>query len=674
MSIWDNVKRFFVSAPEKRELNENSAWGMIAQNRSIYQYDSYAGPTVTPAVAMQSAAVYACVRVLSETVASLPLILYRRLPNGGKERATNHPLYTLLHDLSNDDMTSLEVRELMMGNLCLWGNAYAQIMEDQAGRIAALYPLRADQMSIYLATDGELSYIYRAANGTEIVLPEYRVWHVRGMSSNGIIGQSPIQTARQAIGLAMATEQFGARFFSNGARPGMILQHPGHLTDEAYKRLIESWEQRHAGAENSHKTALLEEGMTAKEVGIPPEDAQFLQTREFQLEEIARIYRIPLHMIGDLKHSTFSNIEHMGIEFVTHTLRPWLVRIEQSITRCLLTPAERKEYFAEFLVDGLLRGDIMSRYQAYATGRQNGWLSANDVRSMENMNPVEGGDVYLTPLNMASVGGMDDKNVDDTTDDSPDNNRARRSVTHKPEYRAKVIAPRRKLMDAYKPVFQDTARRIIHREAVEINKAAKKYFSARSQADFDQWVEEFYKDQKDYAMRQMTPVMQSYGEAVAASVQTEVDGKDDQETLKAFDKSYIEDWSNRHVQKSQEKLAKAIERAPEDPIDEIEAEMQTWEADRPQNIAMNETNRQGNAVAKLIYIAAGITILRWYAAGSASCPYCQRMDGKIAGIDKWFLAAGEDYKPEGADSPLKTSSNIGHPPLHEGCECIVGAG
>ena len=323
---------------------------------------------VSPSTALQVTAVFACVRILAETVAGLPLHVYRRLENGGKARAPDHYLYSLLHYLPNPEMTSFEFREVMMGHVCTWGNAYAEIEFDRAGRVRALWPLRPDRMTVK-RVNGRLQYIYKLSKPdsqgrTEITLRDEQVFHVHGLGSDGIVGYSPIHLARQAVGLALAAEEFGARFFGNDARPGVVLEHPGQLGDEAHKRLRESWESRHGGLDKSHRVAILEEGLKVHEIGLPPEDAQFLQTRKFQVSEIARMFRIPPHMIADLERATFSNIEHQSLEFVIHTIRPWLVRWEQEIYRSLLTPQERKTYFAEFLVDGLLRGDIKSRYGA----------------------------------------------------------------------------------------------------------------------------------------------------------------------------------------------------------------------------------------------------------------------------------------------------------------------
>lgn len=375
-------------------------------NSMFSAWATASGISVTPETALSTTAVFACIRVLAESVASLPLIMYRRLDARSKEKAPDHPLYTLLHNQPNPEMTSLEFRETLMGHLGGWGNAYADIELDGSGRVMALWPLLPNKIEKISRENGELIYHYRVPDsvGGEVrKLRGEQVFHLRGLGSNGIVGYSPIQLHRQAIGLAQATEAFGASFFGNGALPGLVLEHPGELSKDAHDRLTESWNEAHSGINRAHRMAILEEGMKVEKIGIPPEDAQFIQTRKFQVNEIARIYRIPPHFVGDLEHATFSNIEHQGIEFVVHTLRPWLVRWEQSIWSKLLLPRERDEFFAEFNADGLLRGDIASRYTAYATGRNGGWLSRNDIREKENMNSIPGGDDYLTPLNMTQL-------------------------------------------------------------------------------------------------------------------------------------------------------------------------------------------------------------------------------------------------------------------------------
>ncbi|RSI30223.1 phage portal protein [Streptococcus sanguinis] len=369
------------------------------------------GKTVNERTALQTTAVYACVRILSETIASLPLHVYR-YTEGGKAKDTEHVLYTLLHDEPNPDMTSFVFRETLMSHLLIWGNAYAQILRDRSGQVIGLYPLLPDQMSVHRSEKGKLYYVYNRyeednPNFQEkgsIVLSQEEVLHIPGLGFDGLIGYSPIALAKNAVGMTLACEEYGASFFGNGANPGGVLEHPGILKDPGKVR--DSWNAVYQGTRNAHKVAVLEEGMSYKQIGIPPEEAQFLETRKFQINEITRLFRIPPHMVGDLEKSSFSNIEQQSLEFVKYTLDPWVVRFEQALKKSLLLPEEKKTHFIKFNVDGLLRGDYQSRMNGYAIGRQNGWLSTNDIRKLEELNPIpseEGGDLYLINGNMTKL-------------------------------------------------------------------------------------------------------------------------------------------------------------------------------------------------------------------------------------------------------------------------------
>ena len=362
------------------------------------------GKPVNERTAMQTTAVYACVRILAEAVASLPLHVYEYQDDGGKKLVHDHPLYYLLHDEPNPEMTSFVFRETLMSHLLIWGNAYAQIIRDGAGRVLGLYPLLPDKMDVQRDDKGNIYYVYSRNSDENPMFKEYGnirlkaedVLHIHGLGFDGLIGYSPIAMAKNAVGMTLACEEYGASFFANGANPGGVLEHPGVLKDPSKVR--ESWNSVYRGVSNAHKIAVLEEGMKYQQIGIPPEEAQFLETRKFQVNEIARLYRIPPHMVGDLDKSSFSNIEQQSLEFVKYTLDPWVIRWEQSLQRSLLLPGEKGKYFIKLNVDGLLRGDYQSRMNGYAVGRQNGWFSANDIREMENMNPIpdeEGGNLYL---------------------------------------------------------------------------------------------------------------------------------------------------------------------------------------------------------------------------------------------------------------------------------------
>jgi len=431
----------------ERSMSAAGDWTPIVMGAA-----SATGINVTPENAMRSAAVLACVRVLAETVAGLPFIVYRRGQNG-RERDTSLPLYNLLSSKPNRYQTAFEFREMLMAHCLLRGNGYAQKVYDGSGRLAELVPLNPTKVEPVLNPDGSLVYKFRTENYGEILIPGEDVFHLKGLATDGVLGVSPITYAREAVGLSIATEEFGARVFSNDAKPGGILEHPGKLTDEAHKRIKDSWQAAHAGLKNAHKVAVLEEGMKWQRIGISASDTQFIEARKFQIEEIARIFRVPPHLIGHLERATFANIEHQSLEFVQHTLLPWLRRWEQAISTRLMSEQESISHYSEFLVDGLLRGDIQSRYSAYAVGRQWGWLSADDVRRLENMEPLpqNAGTDYLVPLNMIPAG---------TTPTDPPPVRASSALALKPilrqlieRYSERVDATKKPLRSHEKVIF-----------------------------------------------------------------------------------------------------------------------------------------------------------------------------------------------------------------------------
>ena len=410
----------FTSLFRSRDKPQNRTSG---SSYGFYFGGTTSGKSVTERTAMQMTAVYSCVRILAEAVAGLPLNLYQYNADGGKEKALAHPLYLLLHDEPNPEMSSFVFRETLMTHLLLWGNAYAQVIRNGRGEVMALYPLMPNRMTVDRDANGQLYYSYNRSsedaptmNGQTVTLKPSDVLHIPGLGFDGLVGYSPIAMAKNAIGMAIACEEYGAKFFANGAAPGGVLEHPGTIKDPT--RVRESWQSTFGGSGNANKIAVLEEGMKYTPIGISPEQAQFLETRKFQINEIARIFRVPPHMVGDLEKSSFSNIEQQSLEFVKYTLDPWVIRWEQSIQRSLLTPDEKKQYFVKFNLEGLLRGDYASRMGGYATARQNGWMSANDIRELENLDRIpaeDGGDLYLINGNMLplkNAGAFADTNAD----------------------------------------------------------------------------------------------------------------------------------------------------------------------------------------------------------------------------------------------------------------------
>lgn len=446
---------------------------------------SHSGVDVTVEGSFALPAVYACVQVISQDVAKLPLITYRRLKRG-KERAIDYPGYRLLKESPNPEMTSLEWREFAISHVASWGNGYSEIEWRNDGTVVGLWPLRPDRMRVK-RRNGKLRYLYTLPNGKEEDMPAWRIHHTRGLGFDGVVGWSPVRMAMQAIGLGLAAEEYGARWYAGGGQPRVVAIHPGKLTQGAQDRISTSLEGSMTGLSNSHRIKVLEEGLKLEKVGVPAEEAQFLETQDFQAHQIARLYRMPPHKIGLLKNATFSNIEHQAIEYVTDTLQPWLVRHEQALSRDLLTSDEQQSLFFEYLVEGALRGDIQSRYAAYAVGRQWGWFSANDIRERENLNPIEGGDSYLTPLNMVDA------------------------VSKTP------LDPAKKGQSRHlQPLYEDALGRLARREAADLRRGVEKYLRKQGVDAFRGWLDEFYRDLTPVVREMLAPVVIAHGEAGGA--------------------------------------------------------------------------------------------------------------------------------------------------------------
>ena len=369
-------------------------------NPASWMFDGSASKTgiaITEDSAMRLSAVFGAVRVISETIASLPWEVKQDAGDSTRS-ASAHPINKLIHH-PNGMMTDFNFREVCQAHLCLHGNAFIAIRRNEAGQPVKLIPVHPDRVEVKVYKDEKF---YTIDQGKE-TFDDTEMIHILGLSFDGIIGKSVIEAARESIGLGLAADQFGGSFFGNGANVSAILTHPGRLSDEAYKRLMASWARRYSGLDNAHKTAILEEGMNLQKVSISPQESQFLETRKFGVEDIARFFRIPLAYLGSLENSsTRANIEEQGIQFQRNTVLPWVKRWEAEFNRKLFPGQE--DYFIRMNMDGLLRGDISSRYSSYAVARQWGWLSVNDIRKHESLEPIDGGDIYLQPMNMVEAG------------------------------------------------------------------------------------------------------------------------------------------------------------------------------------------------------------------------------------------------------------------------------
>ena len=648
---------------------------------------SNSGQTVTEDSALRLSAVFACVRILQQTISTIPLQVYERTGGGGRGKriVSDHPLYDVLHRLTFPDwnLSSLEFRELMMGWLALYGNAYALIQRDGRGRVTGLQPWHPTYMVVHKQAGG-VKYMLQAAGG-EVELDQREVLHIRAMLVNAdcVVGLSPIQYARETLGTSQALEQFGGKFFANAARPSGVLEVPFSFDgrEDAMRRLRDSWENLHKSSANVGKTAILEEGTTFKPLTIPPGDAQFLESRRFGIEEIARIFWcIPPHMIGDMTHATYSNIEQQGIEFVTKVARPLAVKFETALNNTLFSKEDRKRYFAEFNLDGLMRGDTESRYRAYSSGMNWGFLSPNDIRDLENMNRVEGGDQYFVPLNMvpikqseALVKAQIEKPAasapakEDDEEAQPKQSQEGKAGPHRRETRATGAAFRLRLREGYRPLVRNAAERIVRAEVRGIRKQIDSARALRDKSIFDNWLEQFYNSE-------FGPVIEAAMGAVFASLAESVGGAAADEIasqapdMSVFTTDYLRTFILKHQQGSIGQL-----QALED-FDAVEERLDEWLEKRPEKIGDEEATKLSDAAAKVAFVAGGVTLLKWQANANA-CPLCRSLDQQVVGVDRWFVPAGGTVDPQdGETAPMHSYGNVGHAPLHQGCQCTVVPG
>lgn len=663
------------------------------------------GTTVTPTSALQSMAVLACVMILADTVASLPLITYRRR-NGKRERATAHPIYTLLHDQPNPIQTPFEFRQRQIIDMATVGVGPALIDWDDQSYPSALWRMRPDCLGLEMTEDRRLVVTYYSDTQQRgwVLAP----WQVHlpmwATDSTGVRWLSPVGVARNAIGLGAAAEEFGSKYYANGVRPSVILRHPRTLKPEAYRNIRSSFEEAYSGLANAHRVAILEEGMELETVGIPPDQAQFLETRKFQVAEIARLYRVPLHLLGELDRATYASVEQQGLEFITHTIRPWAVRLEQRLMADLLTSKERADFHIEFLLDGLQRADIKSRYEAYGTGIMNGFLSTDDARTFENLPTVEGGDLFLRPLNMTTFGdgqpagraqaavatraADDDDHASACTcgrchggDDAPETRQApagRRLETRDDE---QLADKRRRRMRQFEKLLFDGATRLVRREVADIRRALTKQGLRSRRATpadielFRSWLTQFYADYRGVIPEVLRATADTMAEAMAELVADELE-KDDTgltDSLRQFVTGMLEAAAGAYVASGQRQLEAVMDEADESGTDlgaAVEARLAGWEESKPGKSAEQWAFELGNALIIASYRDNGVVYLRWHASGK-SCPYCSRIHGQIAGIDSYFVNAGADVAGGEDDPPLRVYRNTRHGPLHRKCDCTV---
>ncbi len=625
-----------------------------------------AGVHVNEDTALHYGPFFAGIRIISEDVASLPFPVYRRLSPRGKERDRSHRLYEILNDAPNPLMSAMAFRETLQGHALTWAGGYAEIVRNNRGDVEAVWPLRPDRMQPRLVGKKKRQLVYRYLDsnaGINTTFLADQILHIHGLGFNGVKGFSIVELARNSIGLGLAAEQYGAGFFGNAARPSGVLTHPGQLTDNSRKNMRDSWERLHRGPTNAQRIAILEEGVTWQSIGIPPGDAQFLDTRRFEVVDMARWLRLPPHKLGELGRATWGNIESEQIDYVSSALRAWLERWEAAVTLRLLTGIERRTHFAEHLVDALLRGDTKTRMEAYRIGREIGLYNADDLAEMENRNPLPDGkgQVYMVPLNWIPAPSPDD----DGGNDPFRQKRAARSLT-----------ARRRIADAFKPLLSDVDERIARRERNAITKLIKTHLGDRRRNDlgtFRTAIDDLYEgDILEQTIARWTPVLGALAAEIATEAAAEI-GLESAPDLDAWIVAYVAAHSAYRIGSAKRQVLAIVDTpglSITDMIDAITAHLDDVVDTRPERAAQWEATQTANGATRETWRGGGVTKLAWSSSGP-SCPYCSRLDGKVVGIEQPFAAAGDTLEGGEGDDPIQVGRNTFTPPIHPRCNCSI---
>ena len=625
------------------------------------------GVRVTEESALKFITVYSCVSLIAGDIARLPLNLYRKRKDGGKDTVTDHQLYDLLHNAPNPDTTSFNFRETLQSHLLLWGNAYCFIDRSNGGQVKALWQLPDPGAVDVSRSGGQLRYTYMV-NGREVSHTRDKIFHVPGLGYNGMVGMSMISVAREAIGLGVAAEQFGSKYFGEGTHPSGVLEMDRTLGDNR-ESFAKSIKEGYAGLGKSHKIMILENGMKYKPMTVPLNDAQFMETRAFQKTEICGMYHVPVHKIGvHGQNSNYNNLEQENASYVDSCLMHWLVRWESAISQQLLTKEERMSgLFFEFQVQGLLRGDSAARADYYNKLFQVGAMSPNKILSLENQNPIPGGDQHFVMLNMVPLDMAREMAEPVKPEEKPDEEDVKKQEIDastrffKPVNENRSIQIRDRIARQYEPLIRDAAQAVITKETKAIQ------YNIGKNASIKEFLKDFYRTFPEYVNQKMSPVLRSYMLSIIDAANTELSLPE--EDFDTEIKDYIDSYVRRHVESSQGQLTALAEEEP----DVIDQRANEWYETRADKITMEEKTRASGAAYSFVAFAAGLSLI-WRIRGPETCPYCTELNGKRVVRGQGFVTAGDELDPKGGTGPMKFYGLKQHPPIHQGCDCYVSAG
>lgn len=628
------------------------------------------GMEVTSETAYSATAVWAGVRVVADTLAQVPLRV--READRGRREARHLPLYEVLRRRPNPEQTSYRLRQMMQAYVLLLGNAYAEIVRDGGGRVRELWPIVPWRVRIE-RVDGELRYRVAQPDGGSVVLLPSQVLHVRGLSRDGLLGVDVLRQMQEAVGLGMAAEAAAGEYFGAGAEPGGVLRVQGLLSDQAYERLLRDWTARHQGVGRRSRVAILEEGTEWVQTMADPERQQLIPVRQFQVIEVARMLLVPPHRLMEMGRATWSNTEQMDLELVKYSIASWAVCWEQEMEVSLLTAEERQRYEIRHVLQGLMRGDTAARAQYYRSQWGIGAMSQNDIRDLEDMPPIEGGDEYWVPMNMLPLSrayaGLPD--VPPPVPVADDATRGGRGRPGPLERRDRSVALRRRTREAFRRLFASIAARLVGAETRAVRRAMRRGLDA-----LRTWLDDYYPGRPRVIAQAWLPALEAYAEALVTAVRDEVAEAAEEMDIRAQMEVWVRSYADAlgaAEARSSELQIRAILRDSDDPEADLARRMDEWDETRADAVAHRESVDGEGAFVRRALGLLGVTRLVWVANADA-CPLCREMDGRIVGIDAPFLSRGDVVDPgDGETEPLRVGGTVGHPGLHRGCECSVAA-
>ena len=626
------------------------------------------GVTVNEITSLKLSAVFAAVNIYAGVFASVPKKIMRRLPGGGSEVAYDHPMYDRLHTKPNDtDMSAWNWIFSQVAHKFIWGQ-WLTWVKFHSYRHRELIPLLPDRT--HLDSYNKNRYV-TITDGRHEYIPASQVMHIPHFSLNGVTGKGVIHYARESLGISTALDQFAASYFGSGTHAGGIMQMQGNVDTEEKKRLQVDFNEKYSGLGKSHKVIFVTNA-EYKPDNADPEKSQALESRQFSVEEVARWMNLPPHILRDLSRATFSNIEHQGIELVVYSFYPFASQIENAMNIAFFDEEERREYYVNFELKGLLRGDIKARTEFYTAMVDRGIFNSDDVLRLEDMNPQPNGlgSVYLVPLNMLNKEYV----IKPQSLRIEGEKKSGEFPILRSAYFKRSAALRRKLTIAYLPKFQEYGEDIVAAEVKAIREAIADSFNTKTEADFTAWLDTFYPDFAEEIRKRAAPLLSSYATSILPVAQEEVGSEFDvSANYQTFGREYLDAFIIRHVDSSAGQLKELVQKARDeqiDPAELLEERLAEWEEKRGEKIAGRESVRGENAFSRSAFAFLGVKKLRSIAYRD-TCPYCSNLDGKVIGIEEVFLPAG-DFQPDGAERPLTVSSARKHPPYHDGCDCGIG--